>query len=511
MIDPDTYKAIYKLHEQGMSVRQISRSLHLSRNTIRKILRQKEQPPTARCDKIELDLELLRRLYRECDGWIERVHEKLREEEKIEVGYSTLTRILREQGISKPAKTRCDRVPDQPGAEMQHDTSPYRLKLAGVWTPVIASLLYLRYSKRKYLKFYRVFNRFAMKCFLHEALMFWGYSAPNNVIDNTNLASLRGTGKHAIIAPEMEAFARRYGFQFVCHELGHSNRKAGEERGFWTTVTNFFPGRSFDSLEDLNAQAFQWATVRMEHRPNKRTGLIPAVAFEHERAYLTKLPDHLPAPYRMHERTTDQYGYAAFQANYYWVPGEGRGEVKLLEYAESLKIFQHRRLLAEYPLPPGGVRNERFSPPGQPQPRYLPRHRRNGAEQEEKRLRAMGTEVSAYVDYVNKTLARERYRFLRALFTFSRQVPEKAFVQALERALTYRVVELETIKRIAWFCMNQGEERLPDVDVDANYRERPAYQEGCLTDEPDLSQYDLDDPPQDNDSIPPDESEEEDE
>jgi len=511
MIDPDTCKAIHKLHEQGMSIRQISRGLHLSRNSVRKILRRQGPFQTARSDKIELDLELLRRLYHECDGWIERVHERLREEEQIEVGYSTLTRMLREHAISKPAKTRCDRVPDQPGAEMQHDTSPYRVKLAGVRTLVIASLLYLRYSKRKYLKFYRVFNRFAMKCFLHEALMFWGYSAANNVIDNTNLARLRGTGKHAIIVPEMEAFARRYGFQFICHEIGHANRKAGEERAFWTTETNFLPGRTFDSLEDLNAQAFQWATVRMEHRPNKRTGLIPAVAFEHERQYLTKLPDYLPAPYWVHGRMTDQYGYVAFQANYYWVPGEGRGEVKLLEYADSLKIFQHRRLLAEYPLPPVRVRNERFSPPGQPRPRHLPRHRKNGAEQEEKRLRAMGTEVSAYVDYVNKTLASQRYRFLRALFTLSRQIPEKAFVQALQRALTYRVVELETVKRIAWFCMSQTEERLPDVDVDENYRQRPAYQEGCLTDEPDLSQYDLEDPPEDNDSVPPDESEEEDE
>jgi hypothetical protein len=394
---------------------------------------------------------------------------------------------------------------------MQHDTSPYRVKLAGVWTAVIASLLYLRYSKRRYLKFYRVFNRFAMKCFLHEALTFWGYSASHNVIDNTHLAVLRGTGKHAVMAPEMEAFARRYGFQFICHEIKHSDRKAGVERSFWSVETNFLPGRTFDSLEDLNAQAFQWATVRMENRPNKRTGLIPAVAFEHERPYLTKLPDHLPAPYCTHQRLTDQYGYVAFQANYYWVPGEGRGEVKLLEYADSLKIFQHRRLLAEYPLPPAGVRNERFSPPGQPRPRYLPRHRKNGAEQEEKRLRAMGTEVSAYVDYVNQTLASQRYRFLRALFTLSRQVPEKALVQALERALTYRVAELETVKRIVWFCMSQSEERLPDVDVDENYRQRPAYQEGCLTDQPDLSQYDLDDPPEDNDSIPPDESEEEDE
>jgi hypothetical protein len=121
----------------------------------------------------------------------------------------------------------------------------------------------------------------------------------------------------------------------------------------------------------------------------------------------------------------------------------------------------------------------------------MPRHRKNGAEQEEKRLRALGAEVSAYVDYANRTLASQRHRFLRALFTLSRQVPQGAFVEALQRALTYRVVQLETVKRIAWLCLNQSQEHLPDVDLDENYRQRPAYQEGCLTDEPDLSIYDL--------------------
>ena len=38
--------------------------------------------------------------------------------------------------------------------------------------------------------------------------------------------------------------------------------------------------------------------------------------------------------------------------------------------------------------------------------------------------------------------------------------------------------------------MSQGEQRLPKADVDESFRQRPAYQEGCLTDEPDLSIYD---------------------
>jgi hypothetical protein len=64
------------------------------------------------------------------------------------------------------------------------------------------------------------------------------------------------------------------------------------------------------------------------------------------------------------------------------------------------------------------------------------------------------------------------------------------FVQALERALRYRVVLIGTLERIAWLCTSQGQPSLPSAEVNENFRERPAYQEGYLTDEPDLSLYD---------------------
>ena len=38
--------------------------------------------------------------------------------------------------------------------------------------------------------------------------------------------------------------------------------------------------------------------------------------------------------------------------------------------------------------------------------------------------------------------------------------------------------------------MTQDEYSLPEVDVDEDFQQRPAYQEGRLTDEPDLSGYD---------------------
>ena len=418
------------------------------------------------------------------------MHEKLVEEERVQVKYSTLTRLIRGLRIGRPPETRCDQMPDKPGAEMQHDTSVHQIELAATLNRLVASLMYLRYCKRKYLKFYRVFNRFRMKCFLHEGMMYWGYAAHECIIDNTNLARLRGTGSNAVIVPEMAAFAEEHGFHFVCHKIKHPNRKAGEEKGLYTVETNFLPGRKFESLEDLNRQAFEWSTVRMDNRPVAKTGLIPAKAFEYERAYLVELPRHLPAPYRTHEHRTDQYGYVAFDGNYFWVPGTDRNDVKLIEYGDRLQIYLNRKCEAEYPLPADGVKNRRFSPEGMPPPRHQPHNRKRPTEEEEKRLRAMSPAVGAYLDFVLKEGGIQRHRFIRELFALTGRVPNSVFIQAMERALRYQIASLEIVERIALLYMAQDVPRLPSVDVDEAYREREAYLEGSLTDAPDLSIYD---------------------
>ena len=83
MIDPDTRNAIFQLHQEGMFLREISRRLHVSRNAVRTIIRQQGKITRKdRNDKIQIDPELLERLYHECDGWIQRVHEKLVEENR---------------------------------------------------------------------------------------------------------------------------------------------------------------------------------------------------------------------------------------------------------------------------------------------------------------------------------------------------------------------------------------------------------------------------------------------
>jgi transposase len=492
MIDLKKRNAIFCLHEEGMSVRQIAKKLHVARNTVRSIIDQKGIMPTAvRKDKTGIDPELLKRLHRECKGYVQRVHERLVEEERIDIKYSTLTRMLRDLGIGVKKNERCDRVPDVPGEEMQHDTSPYIVTIGeNHRVKIVASLIYLRYSKRIYLKFYRRFNRFTMKCFFHEALMYWGYTAPICIIDNTNLARLRGTGKNAVMNPEMASFSCQYGFEFRCHEIGHSNRKAGNERGFWTIETNFFPGRNFTSLEDMNEQAFVWATDRLYHRPVGKAGLIPAKAFEHECASLIKLPSHLPAPYRQHERITDQYGFASIDGNFFWVPGTDCADVVVLEFNDHLEIYRNRELLAEYRLPPEGVKDERFSPDGQPKPRHAPKSQKKRTQEEETRLRAIDEQIGAWLDFALEPRGLARHRAIRELYRMSKQMTEHLFIRSVARAMKYRIRSIESIRSIASMYLSEGDLALPEADVDELLLERETYLEGRLTDEPCLSALD---------------------
>ena len=62
MISADKRKAVFLLHQEGMSLRQISRQLRLSRNAVRRIIAQSGQMPAGsiRRPSLVLDPELLR-------------------------------------------------------------------------------------------------------------------------------------------------------------------------------------------------------------------------------------------------------------------------------------------------------------------------------------------------------------------------------------------------------------------------------------------------------------------
>lgn len=430
MIAPDKRDAIFTLYEAGNTKRQIARMVKVDIKTVRKALAGgPENTPVSNKRKILIDEEMLRKEYQFCNGYLERMHERLTENYGVSIGYSTLTQRVRELGLGQKSSQRAAHVPDVPGEEMQYDTSPFDVKLNGKKVRIICFGLYYRYSKIRYIKFYFSDNRFNMKCFLDEALRYWGYCAVICIIDNTCLAVWYGTGADAVFHPEMNHFGQNYGFSWKAHALGHANRKAGKERNFKTVITNFLAGRTFTSPEDLNRQAFDWATDRFAKRPQSKTKLIPIETFEKEKAHLRKLPEYIPLPYEIikPDRIVDVYGYVAYDANYYWVPEYFQGnkddrikKVKVVRYASHVVLYYRTKELLRYNLPNADVRNEKFVPEGVCV-KYQPKHRKKQSCEEEKTLRALGETVGRYIDFIKskECRLRQKHHFIRRLFLLS--------------------------------------------------------------------------------------------
>lgn len=492
MLEENIRETIRTLAESGKARKAIARFLKIDIKTVRKVIAETGLGKKERRDKINIPEEKVKALYQKCDGYVQRMYEILTEDEGVSIGYSTLTRLVREC-FPKQSSQRCKSFPDIPGEEMQHDTSDYHVKLAGRKQKVICSGLYFRYSKMRYVKFYPRFDRFLMKCFMHEALVYFGYCAQVCIIDNTHLAVLHGTGENAVFSPEMLTFANRYGFKWKAHRIKQSNRKAGKERNFLTMETNFFPGRSFESMADLNDQGRSWAIERFANRPLSKTSLIPSQLFEYEKPYLIKLNDNLPSPCRSHMRSVDKYGYIAFNGNYYWIPEGISGKVKVLEYETRIDVYQKGKNLIGYPLPAWDVKNIRIVPDDHKQRTKQPSNRKKGCDAEEQKLRGLGDTVCSYLDFIlaQECTIRQKPRLIRELFRLSKKMTAELFTRCLQRALQYKITSLKSIERIAGTLLEDdiGEPSQTEIPAADEYENRSAYQQGRISREEDLEQY----------------------
>jgi transposase len=222
---------IRALHTQGVSLREIARLLSLSRAAVRKVLRSKSAqiPEVHRSEKAEPYRQRILELLGACQGNLVRVHEELTAE-GVTLSYPALTSFCRRHGIGQSPIVPAGRYEFAPGEELQHDTSPHEVELAGAKRKVQTASAVLGYSRMLFFQCYPTFRRFDCKVFLTEALRHFFGAAKRVMIDNTHVVVLRGSGREMIPVPEMAAFAERFGFQFVAHAIGNANRSARVER-----------------------------------------------------------------------------------------------------------------------------------------------------------------------------------------------------------------------------------------------------------------------------------------
>jgi transposase len=465
MLSQNQRTAILELAGQGVSRHEIARVLKISRGTVKKVLRSGSASiaTVERAEKCEPYRQQILELLSSCKGNLVRVLEELAAQ-GANLSYSGLTAYCRRHGIGKTPVVPVGRYHFSPGEELQHDTSPHEVELGGRRRKVQTASAVLCYSRMLFFQMYPTFQRFDCKVFLVEALRYFHGSCERVMIDNTHVVVLRGSGRAMVPVPEMAAFAERFGFRFVAHELGDANRSARVERPFAFIERNFLAGRSFADWQDLNQQARQWCD-RVNATYKKHLRAVPRELFALEQHHLRPLPVWVPEVYRLHERMVDVEGYVAVNSNRYSVPVDWIGRrVEVRETRDRMEIQldarhlvthqrlaeeEHKRItLAEHRPPRGAKRPD-------PHP-------------EEALLLKARPEIAAYVDALKQHSRKMVVLVLRQLLRMVREYPREPLLAAVAEAARYGLYDLDRVERMVlrqvardYFLLNNDPESQP--------------------------------------------------
>lgn len=447
MLSQSQRTAILELDQQGIPKREIARTLGVSRQSVRKVLRANSPalPVRVRPEKAEPYRIQILELLTECKGNLVRVHEEL-VHRGAEVSYPALTAFCRRQGIGHEPKAPAGRYHFGPGVELQHDTSPHEAVIAGKRRKIQTASAVLCYSRMLFFQCSGRFQRFDCKVFLTDALRAVGAVPERVMIDNTHVVVLRGTGREMVPVPEMAAFAERFGFRFVAHERGHANRSGRVERPFHFIERNFLAGRTFTSWDDLNLQARQWCD-RVNGTYKKHIRAVPRELFAVERMHLKPLPAWIPEVYRFHERMVDVEGYVTLHSSRYSVPAGWIGRrVEVRETKDRVDIQLDPRQIVTHPRVPE-TEPRRVTLPAHRPPRGQGIKRRD-PHPEEQALLKTAPELAGYIAGLRKRGPRIVVLALRQLLRMVREYPRAPLAAAVAEAHHYGLYDLDRLERM---------------------------------------------------------------
>jgi transposase len=439
--------AILELHALKVAIREIARTMKISRKSVRRVLQSNspEVPALERREKAEPFRQQILELLSLNKGNLVRVHEEL-QADGAHLSYPALTAFCRRHGIGQEPQRVSGQYHFEPGEEMQHDTSPHTVELNGKKCAVQTASAVLAYSRMLFFQCYPTFKRFDCKVFLTDALGYFRGSAGRVMIDNTHVVVLRGTGREMVPVPEMAAFAERFGFRFVAHERGDANRSARVERPFHFIENNFLAGRTFSTWDDLNRQARQWCD-RVNSTYKKHLHAVPRELFALEQTRLKPLPAWIPDVYRVHERIVDIDGYVALHSNRYSVPYSWTGRrVEIRETRSKIEIqLDARHIVAHDRL--AEAQQQRITLPEHRPPRGE-RDKRRASPAEQQTILQLAPELARYLTALQQH-GRQSFVFaLRQLLGLIRDYPRDAVVPAIDEAARYGLYDMDRIERM---------------------------------------------------------------
>jgi transposase len=472
MLDESLRAAILALRNKGLGIRTIARTMKLSRGVVRRVLRADVAAPPRleRPQKAEAHEADIRELYVRCKGNLVRVHEELLAA-GASLSYQALTGFCRRSGIGQEPKKPAGRYTFEPGEEMQHDTSPHRVRIGGVERRVQTASVVLAYSRMRFIQLYPTFNRFICKVFLDEAVRFFGGACRRCMVDNTHVIVLRGTGRDMVPVPEMEAFGGRYGFRFIAHEKGDANRSAHVERGFDHFERNFLAGREFDDFAHANREALAWCE-RVNAKQRRELHASARELFAKEQPHLVPLAEWVPDVYLLHHRVVDIEGYVHVDGHIYSAPYQLIGRrVEVRETKDKVTILDGHRVVAEH----GRVfsfEKRRVTSEAHRPPKGMVAKVERQPTPDERELQVAEPPLPEYARAVKQRGSNRWPAALRRLAQMRRDYPSGAFLAAIADAAHYGLYDLDRLERMVLrniateYFVAPADRRTPDEEPD---------------------------------------------
>ena len=351
---------ILELHRQGVSITAIARRTGRDPKTIRKYIERGIEAPVygprsvGRPSKLATYLDFLReRVTAFPDLTAARLTREIRE-----IGYTgaytAVKRYLaaiRPQNGPKPYEIRFE---TPPGVQAQVDFARFVVDFAD--DPSSSRIVWLFSLVLGHSRF--IFARYVLhqdlqtllRCHIQAFTALGG--VPIEILYDRMKTAVIGEDDagHIVYNAALLALARHYRFQPRACRPYRAKTKGKVERPFSYIRQDFFLGRSFRNLDDLNAQMADWLDTVANVRIHGTTQRVVAEAFAAEQPELQTLPEHRFDAVLKLERRVSHDGFIAVGGNYYSVPARTRRVVEVQQLPDLIRILDLGNIVAEHPV-----------------------------------------------------------------------------------------------------------------------------------------------------------------
>jgi transposase len=446
MIDTQIVFEIHRLRQQGLSERKISKTLHLTRKTVRKYLDNpmQKRPDIGRKSKLDPFNNEIKQLL-EQDS---RVSAEVIKQRIESMGYAGGITIIRDylQKIRPTSKQAFIRFESAPGKQMQIDWGHFgSLAYGDTHRKLYALAVVEGYSRMLYVEFTHSQNQSALHQSMLNAFTFFGGTAHEIVVDNMVTAVIERQGRLIRFNDAFLTFLIPLKMVPIACNPGAPHEKGKIESAIKYLRRNFWPLRTFTDLCDVNRQVRKWldtvANVRVHQTILKR----PVDRFAD--VCLRPLPELL-ADCRETETLKVYKDFAVrFDANTYTTPPWAIGKSVTLKADQQTVIifYQHKRIAVHDRCWQRGQRIE--TPTHKEQVRKL--QRKLWLDKDIAAFSSIGNEAVTYLQALSRARQPIKKNVSR-LLSLKDDYGTASIIYALKKALVHNAIGADYIENILY-------------------------------------------------------------